>query len=364
MIEPACCRSAPVEYEHLVVSAREAAEHLLERYFGLAIEKAIDLSTRGGFDLAVARLSAELSRHTAAADADALRAALRGLDVDWKHTSAVQRRELVAAAMAAARRATAKVPAKVEVVFGRQADHIVAATREDARRRHRLTIGAEFNAFDRRIVRYVARSQSLFVTGEYGRRHQEAERRAHEVVALGLEQGLGRDDIARDLHNALGRVLTGRSSAYWDVVAGAFTGTSRSYGQMSSYAEAGIHRYQISAVLDEATTTICRMMDGRTFAVSDALDLFDRVERLEDPRAIKATVPWVREGTDKTTGRGRLFVNRGGENVLIADVTRSGAGRRDDRGEFVGARSERELAQLGVTYPPFHGRCRSSTAPA
>jgi len=354
---------ANADYEALIRLAREVADDLLERYYGLRIEKALDLHTRGGFDLAVAQLSAELRRHSSAAEAEALRIALRVLDVDWHRTTAGQRRDLVARSMADAGRATAAVPGQVQAVFGRQADRILAATRRDAREHQHLAISANFNAFDRRIIHHAANSQTLFVTDEYGRRQEEAGRRARDIVARGLEHGLGNDDISRDLQQELEAVLTGRGGSYWDIVASAFTANSRSYGQMSSYAEAGIQRYQISAVLDEATTAICRFMDGKVFSVANALARFEHVERLAAPNDIKAAVPWVREGMDKTSGRRRLYVARGEDEVLVAEVVRSGVGQRDDRGEYASARSEHELSALGVTAPPFHGRCRSSSTP-
>jgi hypothetical protein len=361
MTQPPCSSSEPAEYEALIRGAREVADDLLERYFGLPVEKALDLHTRGGFDLAVARLAAELRRETTQADAEALRVAMRVLDVEWRQTSAEQRRQLVAQAMLEAGRATALVPKRVKVVFGRKADHILAATRRDARGRQRLAIGADFNAIDQRVVAHAASSQALFVTDEYGRRHEEAGQQARSVVARGLEQGLGGDDIAVALQEQLGRVLIGRSARYWDIVASAFTASTRSYGQMSSYAEAGIERYRVSAVLDEATTDTCRFLDGKVLSVRSALDRFDQVERLTDPAAIKGAVPWVREGIDEATGRRRLFVSREGERHHLAEVVRSGMGARDDRGEFARGITESQLDALGVGLPPFHGHCRTST---
>jgi SPP1 gp7 family putative phage head morphogenesis protein len=348
-------------YEMLVREAREAAEHLLEHYFGLTIEKALDLHTRAGFDAAVVRLAVELRRESGQADADALRLALRVLDVDWHRTSAEQRRELVATAMAEAGRVVAAVPKRVEVIFGRKADQIVGATRRDARGRQRLSIAADFNALDRRIISHAARSQALFVTDEYGRRQDEAGKRARDIVARGLEQGLGRDDITADLEAELGEVLVGRSRAYWDIVASSFTASTRSYGQMSSYAEAGIERYRISAVLDEATTDTCRFLDGKVFGVAAALRRFEEVESLADPAAIKSAVPWVREGRSEVSGRRRLYVVRGAEGHSLAEVVRSGSGHRDDRGIFADAAAESTLDGLGIGFPPFHGHCRTTT---
>ncbi len=361
MTQPPCSSPEPAEYEALIRGAREVADDLLEHYLGLPVQKALELHTRGGFDLAVARLAAELRRETTQADTEALRIAVRVLDVDWRQTSAEQRRQLVAQAMVEAGRATAPVPKRVKVVFGRKADQILAATRRDARGRQRLSIGADFNAVDRRVVTHAASSQALFVTDEYGRRYDEAGQRARSVVARGLEQGLGRDDIAVDLQEQLGQVLIGRSARYWDLVASAFTASTRSYGQMSSYAEAGIERYRVSAVLDEATTNACRFLDGKVLSVRAALDRFDQVERLTDPAAIKGALPWVREGIDEATARRGLFITRGEERHQLAEVVRSGTGARDDRGEFARGMAESQLDALGIGLPPYHGHCRTTT---
>jgi hypothetical protein len=133
----------------------------------------------------------------------------------------------------------------------------------------------------------------------------------------------------------------------------------RSYAQLSAYAEAGIAGYRIVAVLDEVTTQTCRFLDGKTFAVSQGLDLFDRVEAAPDQ--LPELNPWIREQRDPDTGRRSLYVARGDTRVPLADIERSGVGTRDDRGEFARGLGERELGDLGIGFPPYHGLCRSTT---
>ena len=186
---------------------------------------------------------------------------------------------------------------------------------------------------------------------------------ARRVATEGLEAGLGRDDISRDLERAAQPVLAGRGSFYWEVVAGAFIADGRSFAQMSAYAEAGIRRYAIEAVMDEQTTEICRYLDGKTFSVGDALDRFDRLDRLDEPEDVKREKPWVRERIDPETGRKELFVQRGEEQTRIAVVERSGVGSRDERGEFSRGLANHELMDLGVSFPPYHGLCRTTTVP-
>jgi SPP1 gp7 family putative phage head morphogenesis protein len=165
---------------------------------------------------------------------------------------------------------------------------VVATTRTDARRSQRLAIGAEFNAIDRRVIDHVTSSQGNFVRDEYGRRIESLGEEARRIVAAGLEEGLGRDDIAHALEQAARATLIDRAPFYWETVAASFIAQGRSYAQMSSYAEAGIRQYRIEAVLDEQTTNICRYLHGKTFSVADAIRRFDRIEHARRPRSHQA----------------------------------------------------------------------------
>ena len=354
-----CVTSGTADDRCLIVRSREAADEILERYLRVGIRKAFDLGSARGFDRAVGRLAALLGARSAESDDAAVRAALGALDVDWATTTAAQRRTLISRALEAAGRRTATVPRAVQAVFGDAATEVVQATRDAALRGQGLAIAADFNALDKRIVRHLTSSQANFVRDEYGRRNDAFGERARQIVADGLETGLGREDIAADLERAAQDVLAGRSSFYWEVVAGSFVSRGRSFAQLSSYAEAGIDRYLIEAVLDERTTEICRFLHGKSFSVATGLRTFERVDA--EPDLIKDLTPWVREAIDPQTGAKTLFVERGDERVRVADVTRSAVGTRDDRGEFGRGLSERDLANLGISFPPYHGLCRTTT---
>jgi SPP1 gp7 family putative phage head morphogenesis protein len=214
---------------------------------------------------------------------------------------------------------------------------------------------------DHRIIRHLKSNQTAFVRDEYGRRLDNFGVEARRIVAEGLEAGLGRDDIAADLQRSAQAALVKQSPFYWEVVAGAFISNGRSFAQTSSYAEARIERYIIEAVLDEQTTEICRFLHGKSFSVKSALDRFKRIEAMERPEDIKRIQPWVRETIDPDSGRKMLYVERENERTPITEVTRSAFGTRDDRGEFRGSLSEREMNELGIGFPPYHGLCRSTT---
>ncbi len=340
-----------------IFDARESADSLLAYLLGVPLAKALDLSSVSGFDQAVAALAGRLRGVAAADERQAVREAVAALDVDWVRTTAEQRRQLVAEAMRQAGRHVRAIPARLGAPLGDTAVEVVNATRTAARRHHRLAIGVEMNALDRRIVRHVARSQVLFVTDAYGRRLDELGERARAVVAEGLEAGHGRADISAALAAVAEGALTGRSRFYWEVVAGAFVARARSFAQVSSYAEAGIERYRVQAVLDEATTPTCRFLHGKTFAVRTALADFDRVEQLARPEDVKAASPWVR------MKNGVLFVEHTTGRHELADVVRSGVGSRDDVGEFRARLDDEALGALGIGPPPYHGLCRSTSTP-
>jgi len=348
--------------EALVSAGRAAADDVLE-LLRVPIAKAMDLSTPKGFDGAVARLGAELRRHAHLPERDAVRAAIGVLDVDWHATTPAQRAGLLRAAQAATGRAVAPVAPRVEATFGRAAEAVVRATRGDARGRQRLAIGADFNALDRGAIAHVTRSNLLFVRDEYGQRLEAFGQRVRAVVGRGLAEGLGRADIAERIAEAATEALVARSKGYWEVVAGSFVGESRSLSQISAYAEAGIERYVIMAVLDEHTTDTCRFLDGKVIATADALRTLERLETATNPLALKTLRPWVRERVGEDGGR-TLEVGKGEGATVLAVVTRSGRGVADDRGEYHRALTGRELAPAGVGFPPFHGLCRSTSAPA
>ncbi len=358
-----CVASSTADDLDLIHRARRVADAILNGHLRPPLRKAMDLGTPDGFDQAVAGMAVELRRAVGATDQGAVQAAVAVLDVDWHQTTAAQRRRLVAQALEAAGRRTAEVVQTVAAPFGEAADEVVAATRTGARRTHGLAIAADFNALDRRITRHLVRTQANFVRDEYGRRLDTLGDEARRILADGLEAGLGREDIAADLQRAAEHALVTRPAFYWEVVAGAFVANGRSLAQVSAFAEAGIQRYVIEAVLDEVTTEICRFLHGKTFSVGDAIKRFDRIEGMERPEDIKTEQPWVRQAVDPETGRTVLFVERDGARSPLAEVSRSGLGTSDDQGEFARGRTEQELMDLGVSFPPFHGLCRTTLLP-
>lgn len=357
MCDPsAIAETAPHDELALIVKAAHATEAILERYLGLAVRKAMDLESSDGFDRAVARLAAELRAGASDSEQAAIRAAVTALDIDWRKATATARRRLIQRALSDAKRRTADVPGALDVAFGKAADAVVHASRDGARRMQRLRIGAELNATDHRIIVHMRSSQTYYVRDEYGRRHDAFGKRARRIVAEGLEAGLGRSEIAGALATAAEGTIGGKSSFYWEIVAGAFVGRGRSLAQLSAYAEASLQRYRIVAVLDEVTTPVCWLLDGKVFSVERGLDLFAQAEAA--PERLASINPWIRHRRDPSTGELQMYVERGGARTRIGHILHAeslrGAGSN-------GLIDGEKLMGLGIGPPPFHALCRTVT---
>ncbi len=340
--------------EELIRSARHAADEMLTG-IGVPIAKGRDVSSPRGFDATVARIAAKLRRVVRGSEAEALRRAWELLDVDWRWIPRARQRERIAAAVSAAGKLLAPVTTLVREPIETAAREVMDSTRSDVRRRHGLVIGADFNAVDRRAVAYVTRANCLFVHDEYGRRLDTFGKKVREAVARGLEQGLGRSEIADDLSQAAEAALVQSSTSYWEVVAASFVGESRSFSQVSAFAEAGIAKYVFSAVLDQHTTNVCRFMDGKVLQVADALGILNRLEASDDPATLKTLRPWARDRRGED-GKTRLVVGA----MVLSTIERSGVGTKDDRGDYSSVTSSGQLAGL---MPPLHGYCRSTLLP-
>ena len=139
---------------------------------------------------------------------------------------------------------------------------------------------------------------------------------------------------------------------------------ARTHTQLHGYRQAGIGRYVFSAVMDERTTDICRMMDGKIFGVEDSLRSYEAVEADSRFDAIKDHQPWVRSRRSRDEGvESDLFLRqRDGQEVLVGQVVRSS--RQVDRpGHFQSTMDSGTLASFGICQPPLHGMCRSTIQP-
>ncbi len=337
-----------------------AAEAILEKVHRVSVEKQLDPLDPVDFLVMVERLSASMRTSTGPIEASAIRRALRALDVDWPNLSAAQRDRAFDAARVALGSATPGVVRAVRTSIRGPRGAMFGRTRRSMARAlpRTLTIPLSLSQRDLRAERIVRTSTTNFVRDELGRRRDDLSERARETVARGLEQGLGRDEIARDLRVAMGSRIV-RGEGYYEVVAGAYMNRARTYSQLLTLQDAGVERYVFEAILDEVTTDICRFYHGQTFTTSKGIESMDRVLALEDPSEISNENPWLRTGRS-ADGTRSIFFERNGRRTRVAQIDRSAVGTRDRTGSFSRTLSTRQLENAGIPYPPLHGRCRST----
>ncbi len=346
-----------VDARELYARGAAAAEDLLRGVF--RIEKALDPLDSRDFMILVRRLSTALRGVARPAEEAALRRALERLDVDWLHLSPQARSEVIRAARQALRAVEGQVLPQVEQLFIAESERLVGRTRRSVVRRLGLRISADLTRTDERIARFVRESQGHFIRDEYGRRREDFSRRARDIVASGVERGLGRDDIVAELSEVMSAASLERDRSYWEIIAMVFSNRARTFTQLSAFEEGGIERFRFEAVLDEVTSEACRFMHGRVFAVGQAMERFRQVERARDPELIREAQPFLQVGADGE-GNQVLFYKRGGRRRAVARVDEPAVGARDKVGRYSRALSTQQMEAAGVTTPPLHGRCRST----
>lgn len=341
----------------------QAADALLRDVYRQDVAKALDPLDARDFLVIVRRIARALGGASRDAEADALRSALEELDVDWPSLSPAARDEVLRASRQALNGVAEQVLPRVDQVFEVEAKGLVAHTRRAAVRRFELHLGADTSRTDERIAKFVRESQGNFIKDEYGRRSEAFSQRARDVVASGLERGLGRDDVAEELSRELGQALGSRGQSYWDTVSMSFANRGRTYTQLAAFDEADVQHFRFEAVLDSVTSEVCRFMHGRVFSVERAMKRFYDVERARAPERIQDLQPWVRVGADDEGGQ-VLFYERGGRRRMVAHVDESMVGESDEVGSYSRELSSEQLEAAGVSVPPLHGRCRSTIVPA
>ena len=324
----------------------------------------LDPRSSEGFLRIVDQVARALRRAAQGAEADAVRRVIDQLDVDWPHLTDADRMRIVRAANEAIAGVPPAIMPKVHEVLDLEAGRVVRGTRRSVKQKFSLKISSDFTRTDERIAQFVARSQTNFIRDEYGRRQVAFSEKARQIVSRGIAQGLGRDEISRQLREAFRNTAVNRSAFYWDVVASAFVGRARSAAEVSSYAEAGISHYLIIAVLDEVTTDICRFLHGKRFSVGASMAQFARIERLRDPERIKHEQPWLQVRQDRRGNRVIVVpTERGDVRVAVVEDSAERKHAKDERGRFRSGMSAAKLEAINVGPPPYHGLCRTNVVP-
>lgn len=297
-----------------------------------------------------------------AAEAQALQAALDALRVDWARLTPAARDRAVLAAQAALATPAVDWP-RLQDRLEVEGRVVMGGMRRHVKRTFGLDVAVDLSAVDKRVAAHAAASQAVYVRDHYGQRAAVAGARARQIIAEGVDRGLGRQELARQLAQAVELAQLGRTPAYFQVVAASAVSRARSYASLSSYAEGGVTEYEFLSVLDEVTSLPCRFLHGRRFSVAKGLRRFTDAAASDDPSALVTASPWLSTGRD-ASGTPQLYVkDASGERQVVATVTANAVGQRDQAGAFATTYTNQRLSDLGVSTPPLHGNCRSTLVP-
>lgn len=337
----------------------DAADELAAALVGAEVRKAIDPLTPQGFLVISDRVAAALTTVAQGAEALVVQKVLKELDLDWDTLSNEALQLAVTAANeGAAKHYASKVLPKVDEVLEIEGPRLMMQSRASVIAREKIEILSDLAARDLDAESAIRRSHVNFVRDATGKRIDRAGSAARDIVARGLEQGIGRKVIGAELRKHFASTIP-RPQSYWNVVASAYIGRARSTSQIYAYEDAQIESFEVVAVIDEATTDQCRYMNGKVFSVRRARALLEKLNSLQEPDDVRYVNPWIRKGKDASGGQ-RLFIQHAdGSTTTIAKVTRSGVGTADDKGEFAQGKTAGSMSRLGVQFPPYHGHCRT-----
>ncbi len=205
---------------------------------------------------------------------------------------------------------------------------------EKAKRKKRVAqTKPSFDLFDEQAVLQLQDDQMLWIGIHYDNNVRAVVR---ESVKPGLIQGFGRVEAGKRVAEAVGKNLrkvtvpggfNGSDAKYFEGLAANTATNGRVRGQVRSFSDIGVTRYEIVNPMDKRTSPICQFMNGRIFTVQEAVSQIETVSGATTPEQVKEGHPWL----SQTKAKG---------------IHKSGG--------------DRALAKAGLSMPPYHFRCRST----
>lgn len=328
------------------------------------VEKArkLDPLKPGDFDKIVAALGSLMTKKAGAVEKAAMADFMDSvIDFDWVDATDASMLKASKALNSAMRKATPKTWAAIEGNLEVSVLTTGQATAASVKTTYELEIASRLAQKDVAALRRAAAAQAHFVRDHYGDMARAGSATMRRVVEDGLDKGLGRNAIGRNIQRTLGQQMPNWTSAYFNTVSSAVTGRSRSFSELTSYKSAGIAEWMFEAVLDRVTTDTCRLLHSRVFGVSAGLDAFAATDALDDPRDVKYTQPWTREkGFPKDHpdhGKKGIFINSREGWKQVAVIEKSAFGQNDKTGTYSKVMSPKQMADANINQPPLHGRC-------
>jgi hypothetical protein len=352
-------------YGEILQAGAEAADWLINDVFRVPIEKALNPLDPIQFVTMVRRIARSLRAVAAPIEQEVADEVAKVVDANWPDMTAAQRKskldeiENLLAGAGIGGAGERELPG-IQAVFEVSAEQLIKPTRRQLVKRYDLAIETDLTKRDLVTAEHLRETSALFVRNNYGDIAIRLSAKARDIVAAGLEKGLGRDDISGELSVAMKAAK--RSDAYWNFTATTFSNRARNFTQVHAFDDAGIRAYSPLAVLDEVTTEQCRFLNGKEFPVDKSVKKIRQVQGSDDPESIVDQMPWISKGKNDD-GQDILYYKKGDRVHTVAVIDESGEGVKDKIGVYSEAMASEAMMKAGIGMPPYHGSCRTTVIP-
>ena len=191
----------------------------------------------------------------------------------------------------------------------------------------------KFDVVDKQAIADLQGDQMYWIGRHYSQNVRETIRNAVKpAMAEGVSHAEAGKRIAAAVAENLAKVtipkgFNGSQAKYFEGLAANTATNARVRGQVRSFSQVGITKYEIVNPMDDRTTQICAFMNGKEFFVKEANDQIAKTSAAKTPDDVRAAHPWM------------------GINNARSIFAKGGA---------------RGMAQAGLALPPYHFRCRST----
>jgi len=191
-------------------------------------------------------------------------------------------------------------------------------------------LGMSFTPLDAKNIIQVKQTQAFWIKNHYDSSVADT---LSDILSQYTQEKWSVAQLGDQLKGHFGEVVNG-SKTYFKGLAEHTSLKVREFARIENYKKLGAEWYMIVAVMDERTSEICRYLNGKIFAVADAVKSMDAQMRICEEndfesakKHLKEIAPFVKDSD--------LEYNEDGLPVGI-------------KGQF-------------SPFPPFHWRCRSRT---
>lgn len=188
-----------------------------------------------------------------------------------------------------------------------------------------------FDLADEKAVAQLHNDQMLWIGDHYDRNVRDTVRTS---VKPGVAEGVSRNEAGKRVQEAVSEQLrkvtvpkgfNGSDAKYFEGLAANTATNARVRGQMRSFTDVGVTRYEIVNPMDDRTSQICAYMNGQVFTISEGVAQIESTAGATTPEQVKAAHPWL-------------------PFKKVSAITGGARG----------------LAKAGLALPPYHFRCRST----